>query len=140
MAYATYDDMIAQWGLIEVTRSSDRDGDDVADVGVVEKALDDATAEIDSYIAVIYKLPINPVPFILTTHCGAMALYRMSLDGGSYTKEKRQRYEDALKWLQAVAAGKASLDGAVQPPTKGGTVFVFAEPREYTRTKLSGIL
>ncbi len=140
MAYIDQAGLTEQWGEIEVTRSSDRDGDGVADVGVVQKALDDASAEIDSYIGVVYKLPINPVPPVLATHCGAMAIYRLSLDGGAYTREKRQRYEDALRWLRDVAAGKASLDGQVQPESKSGGVRYFTEPREYSRSKLGGIL
>lgn len=140
MAYATYAELVTMWGEIEVVRSSDRDGDGVADVGVVDRALDDASAEIDSYIGQTYKLPINPVPPVLATHCGRIALYQMSLDSGTYTKEKRQRYEDSLKWLRDVAAGKASLDGVGQPASKAGPVLVFTEPREYSRTKLWGIL
>jgi len=142
MAYATYDDMIQMWGEIEVIRSSDRDGDDVADVGVVAKALEDEAATIDSYISAAYTLPIDPVPGVLKTHNVAMALYRMSLDGGVLTKEKRQRYEDCLRWLRDVASGKATLDGGGQdqPGSKGGGVRYFSEPREYTRGKLGGIL
>lgn len=140
MAYATVDDMIQMWGEIEVTRSSDRDGNGVPDVGVVSKALDDEAATIDSYLGVKYDLPIDPVPGVLATHNLAMALYRMSLDGGTLTKEKRVRYEDCLRWLRDVASGKASLDGTDQPATKLGGVRFFSEPREYTRTKLGGIL
>jgi phage gp36-like protein len=69
-----------------------------------------------------------------------VAIPSRSEETGSYTKEKRQRYEDALRWLRDVAKGVASLDGQVQPESKSGGVRYFTEAREFTRTKLGGIL
>lgn len=141
MAYATLQTLVDQFGLDEVTRSSDRDNNQAIDPGVVERALEDAAAEIDSYAGVKYKLPLNPVPAVIVTHSGAIALYRMSLDTGTWTEEKRRRYEDALRWLRDLAKGLASLDGAVEAPTKeSGGIRYFSESREYSRTKLGGIL
>jgi phage gp36-like protein len=140
MAYATLQTLIDQVGTDEVTLSSDRDHSGEPDPGVVERALEDASNEIDSYIGSVYKLPVNPVPGVLVTYCGVIALYRMSLETGSYTKEKRQRYEDALRWLRDVAKGVASLGGQIQPESKSGGVRYFTEAREFSRTKLGGIL
>jgi len=140
MAYASYSTLVDQYGEAEVTRSSDRDQDGAADVGVVAQALDDADGEIDSYIGVVYKLPLNPVPGVVVTYAGVIALYRMSLQTGVLTEEKRQRYEDAIRWLRDVAKGNAVLDGSEQPSTKAGGIRYVTEPREYTRTKLGGIL
>lgn len=141
MAYATLQTLTDQVGIGEVILSSDRDQNGVVDVGVVERALEDASSEIDSYIGSVYKLPINPVPGILITYSGIIALYRMSLETGSYTEEKRKRYEDAIRWLRDVAKGVASLDGEVeaQPKSSGGIRY-FTEAREFSRTKLGGVL
>lgn len=141
MAYATLQTLVDQVGIGEVTLSSDRDGNQAIDVGVVERALEDASSEIDSYIGAVYKLPLNPIPGIVITYCGIIALYRMSLETASYTEEKRKRYEDAIRWLRDVAKGVASLDGEVeaQPKSSGGIRY-FTEAREYSRTKLGGVL
>lgn len=141
MAYATLQTLVDQFGIDEVTRSSDRDNNQAIDPGVVERALEDASNEIDSYVGSIYKLPLNPVPGIVATYCGIIALYRMSQETGSYTEEKRKRYDDAIRWLRDLAKGLASLDGEVeaQPKSSGGIRY-FAEAREYSRTKLGGIL
>jgi phage gp36-like protein len=141
MTYATLQTLVDQVGIDELTRSSDRDGDGVADVGVIDRALEDAAAEIDSYVGVKYKLPLNPVPAVVITHSGSIALYRMSLETATWTEEKRRRYDDALRWLRDVAKGLASLDGevAAQPKSSGGIRY-FTEAREYSRDKLGGVL
>jgi len=141
VAYATLQTLTDQVGIDEVTRSSDRDGSGAIDPGVVERALEDASSEIDSYVGSVYKLPLNPVPGIVVTYCGIIALYRMSLETGSYTEEKRKRYEDAIRWLRDVAKGVASLDGEVEAvPKSSGGIRYFSESREFSRTKLGGIL
>lgn len=141
MAYATLQTLTDQVGVDELTRSSDRDGNGAIDPGVVERALEDASSEIDSYVGSVYKLPLNPVPGIVITYTGIIALYRMSLETGSYTEEKRKRYEDAIRWLRDVAKGVASLDGEVEAaPKSSGGIRVFSQSREYGRDKLGGIL
>lgn len=141
MAYATLQTLTDQVGIDELTRSSDRDGDGVADAGVIDRALEDASNEVDSYIGAIYKLPINPVPGILITYTGIIGLYRMSLETETYTEEKRKRYDDAIRWLRDVSKGLASLDGAVEAELKtSGGIRYFTEAREYSRTKLGGVL
>lgn len=141
MSYATLQTLTDQVGIDEVTRSSDRDGSGTIDPGVVERALEDASSEIDSYVGSVYKLPLNPVPGIVITYCGIIALYRMSLETGSYTEEKRKRYDDAIRWLRDVAKGVASLDGEVEAvPKSSGGIRYFTEAREFSRTKLGGIL
>lgn len=142
MSYASLATLVDQFGADSVILAADRDQNGVADVGVVARALEHADGLINSRIGVKYKLPIDPVPTVLIAYAGDIALYRMSLNTGTYTEEKRQRYEDALKWLDAIAAGKAVLDGQPEPPSKEGPVRVrvVAEAREYTRAKLGGIL
>lgn len=139
MAYSTLQTIIDQFGAKEVLRASDRDKDGVADVGVVDRAIADADAEIDSYLGTKYPVPLNPVPGIVVTASATIAMYRMSYDSGTLTEEKRRRYEDLIRWLRDVAAGKAVLDGGVGEKSSGGVRY-FSEPREYTRTKLGGIL
>lgn len=142
MSYATLQTLIDQFGEGEVVRSADRDGDGIADTDVVERALEHADGIIDSRVGVKYSVPLNPVPKVVIAYAGDIALYRMSEDTASYTEEKRKRYDDALAWLKAVAEGKAVLGGQPEPPAVGGdgSIRVVAQPREYTRQTLGGIL
>ncbi|MCY1003999.1 DUF1320 domain-containing protein [Nannocystis pusilla] len=142
MTYATLQTLTDQFGADEVLVSSDRDHDGVSDPDVVARALAHADGLINSRIGVKYKLPLQVVPEVLVAYAGDIALYRMSQDTGPLTEEKRQRYEDALLWLDKVAAGKAVLDGAPEPEAKTSAngIKVVAAAREFTREKLGGIL
>lgn len=142
MAYATLQTLVDQVGADEVVRSADRDLDGVADVDVVDRAIADADAEIDSYVGAKYKVPLDPVPAVVITYSGVIALYRLSSDIGTLTPEKRQRYEDAVRWLKDVSSGKAVLDaGGVEPDAKStGNIRMTASPREFTTAKARSIL
>ncbi|VEE17578.1 gp436 family protein [Ectopseudomonas mendocina] len=109
MAYATLEALIKQYGLDAVLLVADRDQDGDIDADVVEQALADATAEIDTYVGAKHRLPLPAVPPVLERLCCDVALYRMSSDGGSLTEEKRQRYEDAVSLLIRIAGGSVSL-------------------------------
>lgn len=141
MSYASQSTLELQFGADEVTRSADRDADGVADVDVVARALSEADGIIDSRIGVVYDLPLQTVPEVLVAYAGDIALYRLSYDAGTLTDEKRRRYEDALRWLDAVAAGKAVLGGQPEPDKIGGAgTRITAGERLYTRSTLRGIL
>lgn len=142
MPYASYSSLVKQHGEDEVVRSADRDGDGVADVDVVDQALVDADGIINSRIGVKYKLPLQIVPPVLIAYAGDIALYKMSGATSTYTEEKRTRYEDAIKWLDQLAKGLAVLDGQPEPESKGAAnnIRVVAQPREFSRDKLGGIL
>lgn len=141
MAYATLQTLVDQVGADEVARSADRDLDGVADVDVVSRAIADADAEIDSYIGAKYSLPLDPVPAIVTTYSGIIALYRLSADVGTLTPEKRQRYEDAVRWLKDISSGKAVLGGEDEPVGKDTAgIRMTAAPREFTPAKVRSIL
>lgn len=140
--YATLLDLEDYFGTNEVLIASDRDGDGVADPGVVNAALSAATEEIDSYLAVRYDLPLATTPGILLHVCCDIAMFRMSINGPSMTDDKRTRYEDAVKWLTNVSKGVVSLGPQeaqveVQDET---TVSSDSEERLFTRTKMQGLL
>lgn len=135
MAYATITDLPLGWGADEATRSADRDGDGSADTGVQVYALDDASAEIDGYLAKVYELPLaEPYPSILRRLAVDIAIYRMSPSIGALTDEKRRRYDDAIRQLEKIAAGELDLVGPNgAPPAVGAVVEWSAESRQWTR-------
>lgn len=109
MGYATEADIIALHSEDALNRLADLDGNGTRDEAKITRALDDAQALIDGYIAVRVALPISPVPAILKNLSVDIAVYRMASDGGLLSEDMRTRYEDAISFLRDLAAGKATL-------------------------------
>jgi phage gp36-like protein len=99
----------AYFGAEELLIAADRDGDGVADTGVIDAALLAATSEIDSYLAVQYDLPLPHVPEVLTRVCSDLAMYHMCIGHASMTEDKETRYESGIKWLRDLAKGLVAL-------------------------------
>lgn len=82
----------------------------VEDDTTINRGLDEASRLIDSYIAAIVPLPFDgSIPATLRRPCVDIALYFLAINPMARTAEQRTRYEDAIKWLEKVAAGKATL-------------------------------
>ena len=107
MSYATQADLETRFGAAEILQLADRDGDDVADSGVVAGALAEADAEIDAHLAARHTLPLVTVPPILVRLACDIARYRLMADNP--LEEARKRYEDARRMLESLAAGRVSL-------------------------------
>ena len=101
--------LVARWGSEEVTRSADRDPQDgVDDDAAITAACADASSLVESYVGAVI-----PAPGVLVMHATNIAMYLLSpATGGAYTVEKRQRYEDALAWLQMMKDSKGQLPEA----------------------------
>ncbi|WP_282265935.1 phage protein Gp36 family protein [Stenotrophomonas sp. PS02298] len=107
MSYATQADLVARFGETEIIQLSDRDNAGEIDAVVVAAKLADADAEIDAYLATRYSLPLATVPTVLKRVACDVARYHLFDDRA--TDDVRRRYEDALKFLQAVAKGLVSI-------------------------------
>ena len=138
--YATEQDIIDRHGAAALTIAADRDNDGVADPGVVDKALADATVLMDSYIQKKYDLPLPaPTPEILAPVCVDVAWYKLSSTPGMMTEEIERRHKDAIRWLENLAKGLVSLGVDQSPPSAGGGVQVESKERVFTRDTLKGI-
>lgn len=119
MAYATSTDIIDLYGENALfVADHDRDGD--PDLIAVDRALASASAEIDTYIAVRYALPLAEIPAFLATVCVDIAVYRLALSHDVLSEEHRRRYDDAIAFLKRVADGKAALIFASSAPGTDG--------------------
>ncbi|HZZ04637.1 gp436 family protein [Paraburkholderia sp.] len=118
--YATADIMTARFGQREVLSLSDRDRTGEINATVLSDALDDASSEIDTYLAGRYALPLDPAPKMLAGICCDIARYRLCGGETVMTEEIRQRYTDAVRFLRLVASGEVTLGanaaGAVAEP------------------------
>ena len=140
MPYATQQDLERRYGAAELVQLTDRQdpGDGAPDAAVIETALADADALIDSYLAVRYALPLAAPPARLTQAAAVLAWYLLHRDRAP--EEVRIAYDRELRWLQHVAEGKAELIGpdGDHPPTQGGSVQVCAPGRTFSRETLRG--
>ena len=108
--YATPEDITDRYEPDILLLLADRNGDGVADAAVVERALTDATSEIDTYLAPKYNLPLSSTPPIVTRICVDISVYRLATDADKSTDERRLRYEDAVALLERLATRTAALD------------------------------
>ncbi len=121
--YATVFDLTDRFGEREIEELV-MSGTSAADMSRSEKALADGAAEIDAYLAGRYELPLAGVPKVLTRLNCDIARYRLWDDQAS--EEVRARYEDAVRFLEAVAKGHIALGPREQE--QGCTDLVMTAP------------
>lgn len=126
MSYATQTDMTERFGAVELAQLTDHVNAAVIDAAVVTRALDDAQAEADAYLAQRYQLPLASVPPVLVRMVCDMARYRLYDD--ATTEAVRVRYNDAVALLRRMAAGDVQLPAAtvLPAPANGAAVAVLA--------------
>jgi phage gp36-like protein len=107
MTYATRSDMTLRYGEAEIASLEDADNVGAGDEAVTARALEDASEEVDSYVAVRYQTPLPSVPAPLARAACDIARFRLYKDRP--TEEVKYRYERSVKWLEHLAAGKVLL-------------------------------
>lgn len=134
--YATQQQMIDRFGEDELIQLTDRANAGVIDPQVLDQALADADATINDYLAGRYNLPLAVVPSSLSRLACDLARYFLYDDHPS--EAVRQRYEDAVKFFDAVAKGaiKLGVDAADQAAPVAGTPEVSAPDRIFNHTNL----
>jgi len=144
--YASAQDIIDRYGNDGwlVTDQDDQTGID----SKAERALNDAAARIDAKLAARYQLPLTAAQLVTAGEALRglaidIARYFLASNGTLLTDDIRKRYEDAVKLLDDIAAGKAALP---MPPVEvpGGdnssdTVQMTSEPRLFTRRRMWGL-
>lgn len=73
----------------------------------ITEALTRAQSEMDSYIGIVTSLPLMSVPLVVQSK--SLDIARYYLDSYQPREDVRQRYEDAVKWLEKLVKGEASL-------------------------------
>lgn len=105
--YTSQADMEDRFGAEEMIQLTDRTGTGVIDVAVLDRAIADADAEIDGYLASRYQLPLAETPPALTRIASDIARYLLYDDAA--TDSVSDRYDNAVKFLRSVARGDVSL-------------------------------
>jgi len=140
VAYAVQQDIVDRYGSDLLLTTFDPDNTGTADSDLIAKALDSASSEVDSYLAALYDVPLAMAPDVIVQRTVDIAVYLGSARADVLSEEKRQRYDDAVKWLTLVARGTIQLGAADEPGTKAGGVAVSnAEARRFTRDTMDGL-
>ncbi len=138
-AYVCAADLTARYGAQALLQVADRDGDGVADPGVVDAACADATELMDGFLGERYTLPLTPLTGLPVGWAAAIAWFKLFL---SPPDNVRAAYEDALGQLAQARTGKLILQANGVPdaatPVNGAVIAVSGAPREFDHRSLKG--
>lgn len=139
MAYCTLADIQYVMDEDDVIRFTDDDDSGAVSTAVVDKAIADTGSLVDAYLASRYTVPLDPVPDVINGVACDIAVYKISSRRGIASEEVRKKFEDAVKFLEKLASGKAVLPGADES-TSGGTdmVRMTSDVRVFSRNSMMG--
>lgn len=132
MAYCTEADIINQLPEERLIELADDDGDGIADIGVVDKAIADADAEIDTYLSSRYTVPLSPAPAIINKICVDIAVWNLFSRRQVADDVAKERYRAAVDLLKLIAKGDVSL--GVVPEPAGGEQQIKSSREKSDRT------
>lgn len=142
MAYCTQGDLETRYGQSLLEQLSDRDGLSAGtiDAALVARAIADAAALADSYLASRYLTPLDPVPAVVTDIVARIAIYYAH--GQAVTDKIKADHEAALRQLKDVANGVMTLASAGLEAAGGGANEVMTAPREgvFTPETMKGFI
>lgn len=111
MTYCTIPDLVIRFGSRELIDLSDDDQTGAINEAVVGQVLADVAARIDGYLSDRYSLPLPQIPAGLVPIACDMA--RCMLAGRNNavqpTETMQARFDDAISYLEKVAAGRVGL-------------------------------
>lgn len=135
--YAAIADVEARAPIADIEQALDgaAQGSSEYDAGVT-RALTAASALIDSYAGVQYKLPLAGSER-LEQLAVDIALYELRKRRGVVSEQERTDYEDALRFLKDLSAGKAKLDqpDGEEAQTAGGGAVLKRDETDYVFRK-----
>jgi len=130
--------MEERFGAKELLKLTDRSDPPAGaiDAAVVTRALSDAEAEINGYLAARYTLPLPSTPAVLKRLCCVIARYYLYDDWAN--DQVRAQFEDATKLLKLIAEGKVHLgtEPAAPPQTRASEPQFTTSERKFSRESL----
>jgi phage gp36-like protein len=139
MTYAAESDLTERFGALELAQRTDRTNGTTVDAAVLGRALADADAEINGYLATRYTLPLASTPPLINRLACEIARYRLYDDGVPETV--RVRYQDAVSLLKRMASGEVQLAGITPVAVAGGSgnaVATRTSTTQFDATSLAG--
>lgn len=142
MSYATLQQLIDRYGARMLVGLSDRGelATGEIDLDVVDRALADADALIDGYLAGRYAMPLASTPPLVVDIAQRIAIWNLHT---SATDDKIEAdYKDARATLKDIATGAVRLPVAgVEPASSGASGVVTTDrDRPFTNANLKGFI
>lgn len=129
MDYCTQIQLEARYGealLVEISDRADVPTGTI-DADLITRAITDATALIDGYLAGRYALPLATVPALVTDLAQRIAIYYAHSNVAS--EKIGKDYEAALRQLKDIASGLIKLDaGGAEPAGSGASEVRTNDP------------
>jgi phage gp36-like protein len=141
MTYATIQSMTDRVGDAMLVMLTDR-GETalgVIDSVVMARALADADAVIDGYLAARYVLPLAATPALIADIAGAITLWKLHVT--SPEDKVKSDYDAAIKTLRDIASGLIRVPDAAgaQPASSGDQgVTITDRERPFTADNMKG--
>jgi phage gp36-like protein len=109
-------------------------------LALIESKLLDAESIVNGFLASRYAIPLATVPRLVVTILCDVARYQLYDDMA--TETIKNKYDDALKMLQAIAGGKVSLgvDPAGNKPESSDVATVSSETPVWRRDSSKGFV
>lgn len=145
MAYVTNDDIAERVGNATYVQLADDDGDNQADVGVVDEIRLAAEGEVNSYLARRYQVPIDlavhaELADVLASMALDLAEYRLRARRPPVPQDARDRRAQAIEWLKRIADGVIDLPSVAplaSSTLRGALGEVTGEERLLSRDELA---
>jgi len=143
VAYCTLQDLLKYISQEELAQLTSEDGSAV-DESIVQRAIDDASAEIDAYCAKRYVVPFDSVPELVRKLCVDIAIFNLRSRRAPKVELDEiyvKRYDSAVAVLRRIASGEVTL-GEVPDRQESGEHtggWVSAGTRVFSRDKLEGM-
>lgn len=137
MAYCLQADIEKLIPALELAELTAESGSTV-DAAVVTEAITKADAEIDSYCQKFYTVPFTAVPAVVEALSVDLAIYHLYSRRSVVPDIRKYRYESAIKFLAAVAAGELLVAGATALTAPAEAIDVDNLTKAIQRLKDSG--
>lgn len=136
--YITIPELVARCGAAEINGLAIDDNGDYQPQ-MVEDAIADASARINSYIAPRHALPLSVIPDSLKRTCCQIARY--FLYKGAKDDLLKADYDDAISYLKDIAKGSARLEVSetgASPQPADEVIYVESSPRLFSHSQMEG--
>lgn len=140
MPYCTQTDLLEQISedkLIQLTDDADAG---IIDTSVVDRAIENADALIDSYCGTKFVVPFSTVPTRVRALSVDIAIYNLYSRRQGASETIKERYDECITFLKDVAKGNATL-GENDPdgvPSESNKPEIFSSDRVFSRDNLKG--
>jgi phage gp36-like protein len=124
MAYCTRSDIEKQIPEEILIQLTDDEGTGLVDTDNVDRAIEDADDEIDSFLALAYSLPLASVPGLVRRMSVDLAVCNLYGRRPHLTipDTRKERCDADRKLLEKIGAGKLSLGGDAPAPSSDSGV------------------